>query len=234
MQNGDVMELDLWVMWIAVIALAFILWFWWNRGLSLRKIWISLRNQIRSGFGVVGVDELEAVQHDLRHLEQQMHSRLSHLEALVKFSPHFQEHHHEIRQSFLPSAPSNTTTSPMPSTSSRPRTIVWGGLRFTLSDSLWSHTGVISGEDVGLNDSHIQNMVQGPFCRVCLKRLVGRATDPAAEIPAQCRHCGVSWSRQTPDALRISLVDLKRQVYLSLVQEFRTGGSVQEVKLPSL
>lgn len=228
------MELDLLAMWIAVIFLAFILWFLWKRGLAFQQIWISLRNQIRSGLGVIGVDELEIVQHNLRHLEQQMYNRLSHFEALVKFSPHFQEHHHEIRQPLLPSASSHNTTSPAHGTSSKPRSIVRSGLRFTLSDSLWSHMGTISGEDVGVDDSHIQAMVQGPFCRMCLKRLVGRTTDPTVEIPALCRHCGVSWSRQTPDALRISLVDLKRQVYLSLVQEFRTGRSVQEIKLPSL
>jgi hypothetical protein len=85
--------------------------------------------------------------------------------------------------------------------------------------------GVATRED--LEDGQIQAMVQGPFCRVCLKRLVGRDRVHDAEVPAQCRHCGFSWSNQASDNLSISLLEVKRQVYDSLERELRTNRRVQ-------
>jgi hypothetical protein len=107
----------------------------------------------------------------------------------------------------------------------RPRSIMWKGLRFTLSDSNWFQMGVVSNEDV--EDDQVQSMAQGPFYRGCLKRWVGRVPAQASYVPAQCHNCGLFWSIHELDDSEMPLRDLKRMVYDMLDQKVRMSRNVQ-------
>jgi hypothetical protein len=219
------MELTSILLWVVMAFLGYRFWIWWKTNGSFQQILDQLRYRIRFVLRVVSVKELEAVQDNLLRLEQQIHAQLSHLKTAEKSSHQRQKCPQESDPPFVPFEQSGDSTSSMNAPFSRPRSIVRNGLRFTLSDSIWSHMGVATRED--LEDGQVQAMVQGPFCRVCLKRVVGRDRVHDAEVPAQCRHCGFSWSNQESDSLSISLLELKRQVYESLDRELRTNRRVQ-------
>lgn len=218
------MELTPILLWGVVTLMAYGLWTWWKPNGSFQQILDQLRHRIRSGLRVVSVNDLEVVQENLLRLEERVHARLAPLNTAEKFPPQLQKFHPAIDPPFVHFEQSEDFTSAMEVPFARPRSIVWNGLRFTLSDSLWSHMEVMPRKDV--EDGQVQAMVHGPFCRVCLKRLVERDRVHTAEVPAQCRHCGLSWSNQKSDRLPISLVDLKRQVYDSLDWKFRASRGV--------
>ena len=219
------MELTSIVLWAVMAFLGYRFWIWWKTNRSFQQILDQLRNRIRFGLRVGSVKELEAVQDNFLRLERQVHARLSYLKTEGKSSHPLQTSPPEIAPLFVPFGQPGDSISSMNASFSRPRSIVRNGLRFTLSDSIWSHMGVARREDI--EDGQVQAMVQGPFCGACLKRLVGRDRVYAAEVPAQCRHCGFSWSKQEFDSLTISLLELKRQVYDNLDRELRTNRKVQ-------
>jgi len=212
-------------LWVVVTLLGCGLWIWWKANGSFQQILDQLRYRIRSVLRVASVNELEVVQENLLHLEKHVYAQMASLNTKEKFSPELQKCPQAIDPPFVYLEQSGDPTLVMDVPFPRPRSIVWNGLRFTLSDSLWAHMGVMPREKV--EDGQVQAMVHGPFCRVCLKRLVERDRVHAAEVPGQCRHCGVSWSSQESDRLPISLVDLKRQMYNSLDRKLRTSRGVQ-------
>jgi hypothetical protein len=181
----------------------------------------NLRYRIRSALRVASAHELEAIQEKLLRLEEQIPARQAHLSPVKEFSPQREKYPQIIPSPVVPFDPSVSCTSKMEELVTRSRSIVWSDLRFTLSDSIWLHVGVTPGED--LDDSQVQSMVQGPFCRGCLKRLVGRNRVLADEVPAQCHHCGLSWRNLGSHRLSIMLLDLKRQVYDNLDRKLRTS-----------
>jgi hypothetical protein len=219
------MELTSIFLWVVMAFLAYRFWLWWKANSSFQKFLDQLRCRIRFVLKVGSVKELEAVQDNLYRLEQQVHARLSHLKTSENFSHQLQKYPQGIDPPIVSFEHSGASISLMNAPFSRPRSIVRHGLRFTLSDSIWSHMGEATRED--LEDGQVQAMVQGPFCRVCLKRLVGRDRVHTAEVPAQCRYCGFSWSNQEFNSLSISLFELKCQVYDSLARELRTNRRIQ-------
>lgn len=106
----------------------------------------------------------------------------------------------------------------------RPRSIVRLGVRLTLSDGLWAHLGAECVEE--MEDHLIDAMVQGPFCPICLKRVVRRDHSKLVEVPGKCRFCGVSWDDPEAEKFPMQLIDLKRQVFKQLDQEYRAGGTM--------
>jgi hypothetical protein len=192
---------------------------------SCQAILEQLRGRIRSGLKVVGVNQLEAIQENLSRLEQQVVSHLPHKKSSEKFSPQLSKSLQAIDDSFVQIEQSWSSTPARNLSIPRSRSIMWNGLRFTLSDAIWSYLGLIPMEDI--EDAQVQVMVQGPFCRACLKRLVERYSVPAAEVPKHCRHCGLSWNNQKSDCLPISLVELKRRVFDDLDRKSRASRMVQ-------
>ncbi len=213
------------LLWGVVTLLGYVLWILWKANGVFQQILDQLRYRIRSGLRVASVNELEVVQENLLRLEEHVHVQMASLNTKEKFSPQLQKCPQTMDPSFVRLEQSGDSTIVMDVPLPRPRSIVWNGLRFTLSDSLWAHMGVMPRKKA--EDGQIQALVHGPFCRVCLKRLVERDRVYAAEVPGQCRHCGVSWSNQEFDRLPISLVDLKRKVYDSLDRKLRTSRGVQ-------
>ena len=219
------MELTTILLWGVVTLLGYGIWIWWKSNSFFQKILAQLQGRIRSGLRVVSVNDLAVVQANLLRLEEKVHARLIPINTTEKFSPQIQKCPLAIDLSFVHFDQSEDFAAAMDVPLARPRSILWNGLRFTLSDSVWLHIGVMSRENVANGKVHA--MVHGPFCRVCLKRLVERDPVHAAEVPVQCRHCGVSWGKQGSDRLQISLVDLKRQVYDSLDRKKRTSRGVR-------
>ena len=221
------MDLMLIVSGAVVLVLAYALWVWWKDGRSLEPACDRIRHRLRSALGVISRDEMRAMQEHLQHLKQQSETRLTSLEATVKFSTQLQYVSKEIdrRLTQLEMSEGSKKYSETPCFQ-RPRSIVRFGLRLTLSDALWAHLGISRVEDIEV--SLIDSVLQGPFCPVCLKRWVGRdRSKNSMEVPAQCRHCGVSWDCRGTIDVPISLVELKRQVYDKLDKEYRAGGTIR-------
>ena len=210
-----------------VLVLACGLWIWRKDGKSFQPFCDRVRYRIRSALGVVSRDEIQVIQERLQHKEQQWENRLTRVEGTTKFSNQLQYFSKEIDRRLLQlERPENPTESLAPFHVQRPRSIVRLGLRLTLSDTLWAHLGVRGVEE--MDAQLIDTLVQGPFCPVCLKWLVGRdQAKQSAEVPAHCRHCGVTWDCHGTITLPLSLVELKRQVYDKLDQEYRACGTIQ-------
>ena len=212
---------------VVVLVLAYALWIWWNDGKTWQPFCGRVRHRIRSALGVVSRDEMSVMQQHFQHIEQEWESRVTKLEATVKFSTQLQYVSKEIDRRLTQLEMSEGSKKYSETACfQRPRSIVRFGLRLTLSDALWAHLGISRVEDI--EDSLIDSVLQGPFCPVCLKRWVGRdRSKNSMEVPAQCRHCGVSWDRQGTVDLPISLVELKRKVYDKLDEEYRAGGNIR-------
>lgn len=221
------MELIPIVSGVITLVLICSLWIWWKDGRSFRPFRDRFRNGLRSALGVVSRDEMKEIQERLQHMEQQFRSRLTSMEANTKFSNQLQYVSKEIdRRLTQLEKTENSTESSVSFRIQQPRAIVRLGLRFTLSGGLWAQLGIRGVEEI--DDQLIDTLVQGPFCPVCLKWLVGRdQAKHSAEVPAQCRHCGVSCEGQGTLTLPMSLVKLKRQVYGALDQEYRACGTIQ-------
>jgi hypothetical protein len=204
------MELIAIFLLVVLTFLSYRLWIWWKTNGSGQRVLDQLPYRIRSKLGLVSINELKAVQEHLLSLEHQVHAGL----ALLEKTRPIRKYPQEINFLDVHFEQSRNLISAKDVSFPRPRSIVWNGLRFTLSDSIWSYMEVMPRED--LVDSQIQAMVQGPFCRGCLKRLARKDRIHAAEVPAQCRHCGLSWSNEASDNLPISLVDLKRRFMTTL------------------
>ena len=215
------------VFWVVVLALGYGIWVWWKDGRSLRPFCGRMLRWIRSTLGVASRDEVKHLHEQLKSMEQQWEARLTKVEATAKFSTQLESASKETDRR-LGELERSKSLKPLSENRpvSRPRSVVRFGLRLTLGDALWGHLGMSPAE--AIEDRVIDSALQGPFCPVCLKRVVGRNRTNLSEcIPPHCRHCGVSWDSQEPVDLDISLVDLKRQVYVQLDQEYRANGIIQ-------
>jgi hypothetical protein len=213
------MELMTIVSGVVALVLAYALWIWWKDGKTWQPFCGRVRYRIRSAIGVVSQDEMSLMQKHFQRKEQEWESRVTKLEATAKFSNQLQYVSKEIerRLTQLEQSEDPNKSSEDIGQALQPRSIVRLGVRVTLSDVLWAHLGTEHVDEI--EDHLIDSMVQGPFCPVCLKRVV-------AEVPAQCRYCGVSWDCQGTVDYPLSLIDLKRQVYKELDQEYRAGGRI--------
>lgn len=218
------MELTISVLWAVVALLGYQLWVLWKAHGSILQILKELPDRIRSGLGVIGVRELKDIQ-DFYRLEQQDHIRKIPEKTGEKFDQHFQKCFHKVDPPIECLEPIDVSLSAMDGPVPRSRSIMWKGLRFTLSDSIWFYAGVVSNEDV--EDDQVQTMVHGPFCRRCLKRLVGRVRVQDSGVPPQCHNCGLSWSIHELDYTEVSLGELKRMVYGMLDRKVRMSRNVQ-------
>ncbi|WNM58896.1 hypothetical protein [Candidatus Nitrospira allomarina] len=184
------MELMLILLWMVVVLLSYQFWVLGKTHGSFLQILKELSGRIRGRLEVVDVRELKTIQAKFFRLEQQVYFR----KVLgVKAGAYFQQFHkcfHKGEPSVDGLASFEDSVFHLGRTDPRPRSIIWKGLRFTLSDSIWFQTGVVPNEDV--EDDQVQSMVQGPFCRGCLKRLVGRIPAQISYVPAQCHNCGLS------------------------------------------
>lgn len=211
----------------AAFLLASALLIWRKYGRSLRPFRERVCERIGLALGGVRREEMTKIYKQLQSLEQQWEARLARVEATATFPSRLEHVFKEIERRLT-----NLEISDVPQTSSaigrvlRPGSIVRSGLRVTLSDALWGNLGIRRVEDV--EDYLIDSLLQGPFCPVCLKKVVGQGRDkPSTMFPAHCRHCGVSWDHQGTVDLSFSLVAWKRKVFEALDQEYRVSGTIQ-------
>ena len=211
------MELSLILLWAVVVFLSYQIWVLRNRHCSFLQILKEVSDRIRPGLEVVDVRELKTIQAEIFRLEQKVNLRKVLEVKDGRNSQQFQECFHKGELPVNGLEPIEDSAFDKGGPVPRPRSIMWKGLRFTLSDSIWFKTGVVANEDV--EDDQVQSMVQGPFCRECLKRLVERVPAQIIYVPAQCHNCGLSWSIGELDYPEMPLRDLKRIVYNMLDQQ---------------
>ena len=84
------MELMTIVSGVVVLALAYTMWVWWRDGRSLEPSCDRIRHRLRSALGVISRDDMRVMQEHLQHLKQRSETRLTSLEATVKFSTQLQ------------------------------------------------------------------------------------------------------------------------------------------------
>jgi len=209
------------------IFLAGGLWVWWKDGRSLQPFLERLRRRLRQGLGAANMEDVRHMREHLQEREHEMEARLTTLETATKFSAQhlllskdIDRRLVQLESSDLPHEPSEKRSAP------RPRSIVRYGLRFTLNDGIWEHLGSTTVADV--DQTFVGVMVQGPFCVACLKRLMSRdQVHLSHEVPAQCRHCGRTWSCENTLDSPLSLIDLKQRIFEDLNQEYHTLGKIQ-------
>lgn len=206
----------------SVFVLAYALWIWWRDGRTWQPFCRRVCQRIRSALGVVSHEEMSVVQKNFLEREQQWEARVIKLENTTRTSnqPQYvsQDIERRLTQLELSEAPAKAPESwPV----QQPKSLVRFGVLVTISDALWTHLGTEMANEI--EDHFIESMIQGPFCPVCLKRLAGRDRSKAAEVPTQCRHCGATWNDQGALDFPCSSIELKRQVYDQLDQEYRVG-----------
>jgi hypothetical protein len=219
------MDLIVAVSGVVVLILAYALWIWWNDGKTWEPFYGRACHRIRAALGVVSRDEMSVMQQHFLCKEQEWESRLTKLEGTAKFPNQLQYVSKEIerRLTQLEQSEGLNKSSEPSGPILRPRSLIRLGVRVTLSDVLWAHLGAERVNEI--EDHLIDTMVQGPFCPVCLKRVVGRDRQKKiSEVPGRCRYCGVSWDCQETVDYPLSVIDFKRQVYFQLDQEYRAGG----------
>jgi hypothetical protein len=143
------------------MLLGYKLWILWKTNYSCQAILEKIRGRICSGLRVAGLNELEAVQENLCRLEEQVRIRLAPSKTSEKFSHQLPKCPQEIDPPFVHFEQSGDSTAARDVLFPRPRSIMWNGLRFTLSDSIWLHMGVMSRENI--EDDQVQAMVHGRF-----------------------------------------------------------------------
>lgn len=213
------------LLWALVALLGYLLWVLLKKLGTFHHIFEQLPQWIRSGLGVVGIKDLKDIQEKIFGLKQEICVREVSVTTADKLPAQFQECTEEVGLPVDRLELFDDSLSVIDGPASRPRSIMWNGLRFSLSDSIWLRMGVVPKEDV--EDSQVQVMVQGPFCRACLRRLVGRNGVQIAVVPAQCHNCGLSWSKHEFVCSAILLNDLKRMVYDMLDRKVRANQNVQ-------
>jgi len=220
------MELIASVFGVIVLVLAYALWVWWKDGRTWLPFSHRVRRRLQSALGVVSRDEMRELEVYVQDRQQEWEARVTKLEATAKFSNQLQYVSKEIERRLTQLELSEGPNMPSQAVGvQHPRSLVRLGVRLTLSDALWAHLGAESVDEMG--DHLIDSLVQGPFCPVCLKWLVGRGQDRKSDTVLEpCRHCGVSWDCQGAVDHPISSIDLKRRVYEQLDLEYRAGGTL--------
>ena len=215
------MESSYLMMGFLVLLLVGGFWLWRYRANSGQEWWENVSAKIRSKLGVSSQKELVRLDHHLKSLEQRLEGRVKALESEALLSHQLQEHSRVIDRRLEqlehtdPSHHDGHTEEGL-----RPRSILRHGLRFTLSDALWSYVGVKTLQDIG--ESQVVALIQGPFCRMCLKKMVGRHRGQMGSgIPRQCRFCGVPWNYPDSEEIPPTEVRLKGEVYEFLDRQQR-------------
>ena len=211
---------------LVALVLTYTLWVWWKDGRTWKPLCGRVRGRIPAALGVVSRDEMRMMKEYLQDREQQLENRVRKVETTAKFSHQLHDVLKEkerrvarLERSEGPQVSSETRNSP------RPRSLVRLGVLVTLSDGLWDHLGTDAVAD--MEDHLIDAIVQGPFCQVCLRRVVRRDRHKKiAEVLAHCRYCGISWDSPQTVEYPLSLINLKRQVYQQLDEDYRAGKTI--------
>ncbi len=218
---------------IGIVVLLFVggLWLWKYRTDSVQRWRENVSANIRSKIGAGSQKELMRLDQHVKSLEQTLEGRVRALESEALLSHQLQEHSRIIdrRLEQLEHSEPSYHEGHIEE-GSRPRSIIRHGLRFTLSDILWSYVGVKTMQDIG--EGQVLSLIQGPFCRMCLKKMVSRhrgQTDTA--IPRQCRFCGVPWNYPDSEDIPPTEARLKGEVYEYLDRQRRVLRNAQRDKL---
>lgn len=188
--------------------------------------WIgAFRERVCAWIGCPSRDEVALLGQRLDSRNQGLAERLAHVEHTIihqgRHEPWAAHIHRRLSQLEAAGAGEKAEES---SALRVPRVVLRLGIRMTVSDLIQRELGVEEPWD--LSDYQIDRLLQGPFCRHCLRSLVARDQETGERfIRPQCRHCSLPW-RVDRDPARLPLTRFKRELYEMLDTEYRTYGSI--------
>lgn len=215
---------------LVVIGCLYLGWHWKTEGNSAGDLVRAMQRILRNGLHAANVDEVKAIQVQVNQNQARVENRLAVLEsrqatALLGPSPS------TSTDGIISRAPGmgwNAWSDSATAVTSSIHSLVWRGLRFTLSDVVWAHAGRSQAAD--LTDEQVAFMIHGPFCPGCLKRWVGRDAEPTSFLPAQCRFCGFPCGHSDPYDRPIQIKEVKRLAYEYLDREMRNRTENEKVE----
>ena len=215
--------------WVLVGLIGFIVVFIaWRRARSRSPddgALAYLKRKIRLWMGTPAQEDLIKLGTRLAGVHQELSSRLAKIESSLSNQGHLEELTIDVRrrlarlETIREDVREGQSGQPVVSGS-----IQRLGVRMTLTDLIWGELGIVSPGD--LSDQQINKVLQGPFCRNCLRSLIISQRDTSnPEARSQCRHCLLTW-RWDPHSSTVSVVQLKREIYQGLFEEYRKTGRI--------
>ena len=226
--------MDLSSTWIwgfaGIVVLVLLIWMWARakHGTAHESMSVTVKRRIRKWLNAADQEEFnlgerrgEARYKELAARMESVESGLAHQDRLDEWAADLRRHLRRLEE--LPSQ--EVTDHQTRQQCVVPRSVLRLGVRVTLTDLIWKGLGIVQPWD--LPDHRIDKVLQGPFCRNCLRSLV--TSDDHIEgvrsVRHQCRHCSLSW-RADPDSSTVSLLQFKRELYELLDTEYRRNGTI--------
>ena len=199
------------------------MWLWVQRsGQGLEgNVWTALKKRILVWLGAVDQQELADLEQQFDAQRSELAARLDRLEVSLTHQGRLENWATEVNgrlcQLELSQEPVRKKATPQHTHS---KSILCLGVRVTLTDQIWHELGLKSPQH--LPDSQIEKLIQGPFCRNCLRSLViQNIKDGEKSVRAQCRYCSLAWREDSAPPL--SLRQVKREVYDYLDAAYRNS-----------
>ena len=220
-----------WIWGIAgTVGLVLLIWVWARvkHGTAHESMSATIKRRIREWLNAVDKEEFvlgkrqgEARDKELAARLESVESGLAHQDRLDEWAADLRRHLRRLEE--LPSQEVSDHHTGQQRVV--PRSVLRLGVRVTLTDLIWKGLGIVQPWD--LPDHQIDKVLQGPFCRNCLRSLVASENHENEErfIRHQCRHCSLSW-RTDSDSSTVSLLQFKREVYELLDTEYRRNGKI--------
>ena len=215
---------------VGIVVLVLLIWMWARvkQGNVHESMSATVKRRIRKWLNAANQEEfeLEARRGEARYKEfvsrmESVESGLAHQDRLDEWAADLRRHLRRLEE--MPSK--EITEHQTGQQRVVPRSVLRLGVRVTLTDMIWKGLGIVQPWD--LPDHRIDKVLQGPFCRNCLRSLVTSDDHEEGErfIRHQCRHCLLSW-RSDPESSMVSLPQFKRELYELLDTEYRRNGTI--------
>ena len=217
MDNGSVW---IWV-GLALGTVVLMLWSWaqWRKPGTDGNVCSTLKKRFLFWLRAVDQAELSSLKQQLEVQRSELAARLDHLEVTLRHQGRLENWATEVNGRLcrleLSQDPHRKEGTQLHSFS---KSMLCLGVRVTLSDQIVNELGMIHPQE--LPDSQIGQMIQGPFCRNCLRSLViQNSMEKEKSVRTQCRYCSLAWREESQ--VPLPLLQIKREVYEYLDAAYR-------------
>ena len=217
MDNGLV-----WI-WIglALGIVVLVLWFWaqWRTSGAYSNVCSTFKKRILLWLRAVDQAELSNLKQQFEVQRSELSARLDNLEVTLRHQGRLENWATEVNGRIcrleLSQKPHGKEGTRHTGFS---KSMLCLGVRVTLTDKMVHELGMLPPQE--LPDSQIGQMIQGPFCRNCLRSLViQNSVEEEKSVRTQCRYCSLAWREESP--IPLSLLQIKREVYEYLDAAYR-------------